>query len=569
MKNKILSTIAILIFLISAAGITFPTSAEVTGFYLKMRVYPDESVLRVATTPEAGPDKDYLYAPGAVVTITASSPVNHTAPLAVKRYVFLNWTILFDNGTLTSESTTALSTSITLTENKTAIAYYKVQWLVTWDAFPIAARPAGWPGYAWVDDGATHTFSAPLEIPPKWVFLQWNISGTLEPYFALDVPKTVIESTNGTAIYTDLTAVYMSPSIVNMTAPAKPKEFNIDVVALNFRGLDNLYALDMNITFDHELIHVKSLTLYFDAIWGAGNYFNITAIDNTAGFVWVMASALGSVTFSGVKTTVLRLTFQVCYDPCALESLLETPIKFHGLVLANSTSHVITPGNLLNSTYQISAPTPKLEVRPTAGITVTHGMPQISYEVWLINGIKVFNYSIEVTYNTTQPGNMTRLQATSVSISDFLPGPYTKYSWSLEPNKVNVTVAQLQGNYTTMAARLFTITFNVTANVTRQWGILYDVINFTEASYISVFSFTTPAIQNIEAAELIGVPAPYKYAAKLGDVNLDFQITVLDLRAVALKYGLPVVPPYYPYDLDTDNDVDLFDIIIVAQNIDK
>lgn len=488
------------------------------------------------------------------IDITAPDTVNIDGK---SRWKFDYWIRSWDPTPVTTNRIT-----FGMGSNATITAYYHKQYLAKWDATPV--KPAGWPGQAWVDEGAYITYWAPLDVPPTFVFLKWIINNVEYPVGQQAVPLTVTSPIDGLAIYVNKTAIYMSPTSVTKLAPAVCTDFTINVVAANFnreRNNMDIYAIDMKITFDPALIEIKDVTLHLDELWGEGNYFVAKSEwSNTEGWYWLVATALADTPgFEGTKT-VLTITFHVIYDPCYPETK-GAWIYWNGwdhLILVNHLNQRIYPEYVYNSYYSISAPKPKLEIRPSE-IKIQCGTPEFSAGVWLINGIKVHDYKIVVTYPTDL------LDALSVSISNFLPGPYAKYSWTIDDSTGKVTVeVESRAPPVTGTGLLFTITFKVVK--TEIWpGSLHGIIGFDESNtYLSVLC---PYLRNQPmGSELEGVPADYYYMACPGDVNLDGVVDVGDLRIIAMYYGRTDKPQY---DLNRNGKVDIFDLVIVAINFDR
>ena len=492
------------------------------------------------------------------IDITAPDTVNIDG---TSRWKFSYWIRSWDPTPVTTNRIT-----FGMGSNATITAYYHKQYLAKWDATPV--KPTGWPGQWWFDEGAHITYSAPMEVPgTTFVFFRWVINNVEYPVGQQSVPLTVTGPIDGVAYYVNKTAIYMSPTSVTMTAPATCKDFTIDVVGANFnkeRGNMDIYAIDMKITFDPSLIEIKDVTLHLDDLWGAGKYFVAKSEwNNTAGWYWLVATALADTPgFEGTKT-ILTITFHVKYDPCYPETK-GAWIFWNGwndLQLVNHLNERIYPEYVYNSYYLISAPMPKLEIKPSS-IQITSDAPTFNAEVWLNTGIKVCGYHVVVTYPTDL------LDVLSVSISNFLPGPYATCSWIINDAAGTVTVDVVQQDGVppvTGSGLLFTITFKVAK--TAIWpDSLSGTIGFGAGTKISVLC---PSLRDqVLGTDLGGVPATYSYKAKAGDVNLDGHVGLEDLRIIAMHYG-ETGQSYHPLDLNRNGKVDIFDLVLVAINYEK
>jgi len=493
------------------------------------------------------------------ISITAPDVVEIDA---TSRWKFDHWIRSWDPTPVTTNTI-----EFGMGRNATITAYYKKQYLAKWDATPV--KPAGWPGQAWFYKGANIIYIAPTEIPSTtFVFLKWIINNVEYPVGQTNVPLTVTGPIDGVAVYVNKTVLYMSPTNVTMTAPATCTDFTIDVVAANFnrkRNNTDIYAIDMKITFDPQLIEIKDVTLHLGDLWGEGNYFVAkNEWSNTEGWYWLAATAIADTPgFEGTKA-ILTITFHVKYDPCYPETKAAR-IFWNGwdnLTLLNHLKQRIYPEYVYNCYYSISAPKPKLELRPSE-IVISSGAPEFPVEVWLINGIKVHDYYVVVNYSTEY------LDALSVSISNFLPGPYATFAWRIDEavGKVYVNVSLASGvPSVTGTGKLFTITFKV-AKTAIQPDTLTGAISIDSSSYLSVLC-PEYRLQTITDGNLEGSTATYSYMAKLGDVNLDGKVGLEDLRIIAMHYG-ETGSSYNPYDLNRNGKVDIYDLVIVALNYER
>lgn len=126
LNNKVMATMAIILLLIGTFSMIIslsPVSAVDTYCCLTIGYDPCPGMPVPDTAPTVG---DHDYTIDSVINVTAPLIVDDTADT---RWNFLNWTVTYpDNSTW---STTDNKFKITMDENKTAVAYYEVQYLLT------------------------------------------------------------------------------------------------------------------------------------------------------------------------------------------------------------------------------------------------------------------------------------------------------------------------------------------------------------------------------------------------------------------------------------------------------
>jgi hypothetical protein len=206
MKSKPLAIIALLMLLIGVSSAVFTPEyfANATDYVYLTIDYAPVGMPVPNTAPPVG-----------VHNYTIGSKINITAPLVVEdgdvRYLFDNWTITWDGG---SFSTTNNKHLVTMDKNKTATAYYSVQYLFTvitpfdvpniWDG--------GWyenTSSKWVDAGNTVYAGVMKDNPNDWIsigvyerayFINWtgDATGKIDDTYwhseaiTMDAPKTAI-----------------------------------------------------------------------------------------------------------------------------------------------------------------------------------------------------------------------------------------------------------------------------------------------------------------------------------------------------------------------------------------
>jgi hypothetical protein len=290
-------------------------------------------------------------------------------------------------------------------------------------------------------------------------------------------------------------------------------------------------------------------------------------IDNSAGTYMLAASVKGNFTgFEGTKA-IFTMTFHVIYDPCypnAAECWIEFDPAHRQLV--NHENDAISPElGWKDCKYKIVTTKPMLEVRDAADgdnyIQVDTYYPGATFfdvEVWILNGVKVHDFYVEVHFDATL------IHADSVIIATYLKPPYTAYQWWTNNVAGWAKVRVVQDPSVPLqncSGLLFTIRFVVVH------AIFYTIpgphhltcdITIDTSSYLSV-RCPAPAIQYVPG-DVGTIKTTYVFNPLPGDLDLDGCVIVLDLQLIRDNYlKIPVA-----YDITGDSKTDIFDFVFVA-----
>ena len=550
---------------------------HIKGEYTATAEYKTMYKLNLFSSPPEAPDEpDFLY-PDSDLSgwyFAGTSASMKALPIiqidATSRWKFSKWTAAHAPGW----EYTGTNYTTTMDRPKNFTAHYNLEYLATWDCSP-AGLIAGWPGSAWVKNGTSIGWKAPQFIPSTtYVFHHWVVNNVTYDVGKNDLsPWFVTGPIDGTAYYVNKTKLFMDPSYVKYTAHAYSSKFNVTIYAANFdasrlvsgKPMD-IYGFDITIDFNPALIELQEVYLNLDEFFAPNTYFiAINKIDNTAGTYQLVATVKGNYTgFEGTKA-IFTLKFHVIYDPC-YPKWNYTWIKFSSYKLINHLDQQIYPElGAKKCYYKIVALKPVLEIRDASDgdntITVDKNAPQqttFDVEVWLLHGVKVRDYHVEVKYDPSQ------IEAFDVIIADYLKPPYTTYSWYINKGagKVYVTVVQdpsvpLQN----CSGLLFTIRFKVINQIFYKIHGPYYLrsdITILASSYLSV-KCPNYFIQKVSDGNLGAVKATYIYNPLPGDLDFDGCVTVLDLQLIADNYG-----PVATYDITGDGKTDIRDLVFVA-----
>jgi len=167
-----------------------PVSAVDTYCCLTIGYDPCPGMPEPDTAPTVG---DYDYTVDSVINVTAPLIVNDTTGV---RWSFLKWMVFYPNGS--NATNTNHKITVTMNENKTAIAYYKVQYYLD----VVSPFDAPW-GAGWFDEYTMHWAGlnvgvVTLGYAHKAWFVNWTGDGSGTNFISIDSainmtgPKTVV-----------------------------------------------------------------------------------------------------------------------------------------------------------------------------------------------------------------------------------------------------------------------------------------------------------------------------------------------------------------------------------------
>lgn len=556
----------------SSNPITLNITTAFDGKYLKAR-YQTQYLMRVSSSGSVVPgylypdsDDTGWYDPGVTINLKAKPIVDISS---TSRYTFNQWKDHLGGTYGSNNLTFAFYQPLNMT------AEYNLEYLAQWDYSPTSiSLVAGWPGQAWIKNGTMVSYTAPAtDLSGVYVFYYWEINSVTYPQG--DNPISLGAMTGpiyGTAYYANKTKLFMDPPSHEETAMAYCNTFEVTISAANFdadryvsgKPMD-IYGFDIKISFDSSLLEITDVDLHLDNFYEPNAYFiAINSIDNIAGEYQLVATVQGNFTgFEGTKS-IFTLTFHVIYDPCYPNQETDW-IHFSYVKLINHLDQQIWPElGSKNCFYKIKTVKPMLEIRDAAdgdnNIVIHKNAPcqtTFDVEVWLLYGVKVHDYYIQVQYDTTH------IEAFDVVISGFLEPPYTTFSWWINKGAGIVYVQVKQDPSVPLqngTGLLFTISFKVTNQIFYTIPGPHHLSSDITILYgeLSV-KCPTLFIQKTTDSNLGTIKATYTYNPCLGDLDFDGCVTVLDLQLIADHYG-----PTAIYDITGDGKTDITDLVFVA-----
>lgn len=462
------------------------------------------------------------------------------------QYVFVQW--VKEPGHVID---TNPDTTIKMNNPRVATAEYKLQFFVTERSEPEGFFENEW----WIDNCTTMTFWAYSIIddePLDWVFDHWTVNGEPQPRYQTHIKLHVGEPLELVAYYRQEMAFLMVPQTIPVEVDPYvdpcTRTFDVNVTAVNF---EDLYGIDMKITWDADLIELVGAHVQLDDIWTVSFWWD----DFGAGWYQLVGTSLDEEGFYGTAK-ILTLTFHIKSEPC-YDDEFSTPISFEHVILSDSAAEEIKPEATVPANYIISSVKPKLELRESK-IIVNRFPFSFTVELWAVDVIKLNSYFVEIRYDPDV------FQVVKVVIyDDFLQGPFYTHSYTVYSDRIVIWVEQADGMPLARGEGLLaSITFKL------KYGIIWntddpEILSYIDFIYADI-DVLCPDYRILWAPKYLDVEGvTFKYLPKPGDVNMDGVVGLEDLRIIAMHYG---EGSYNPYDLNLNGKVDLFDLVLVAIN---
>ena len=341
-------------------------------------------------------------------------------------------------------------------------------------------------------------------------------------------------------------------------------------VPVNVSSVSDLFGFDINITWGNTLITLSSLNnASLNTIWPQG--FFDAFYQTGPGYVDYAAVATGGSGYTNLtgSGTLFTLTFAIINTG---NFPLSTTIQFYAVKLSDSQANIITP-ILNNGSYSMGATTPGISfnlVNPNAAKPWEYGK-YFEVQVNATNIISHLNsYNITIIYPS---------EFINFSCGGVADMPYSS-PWGVlgtgsfdntTSGSVHVWMSTPSGTpYVGNNGLLFTLDFRVGFD-TRSSHIWSNATAPNQLNFTISLNTTTGNLSFQEGTIAIGgvtAPAPITVTINLiqGDVDVNGQVNILDLRDVAYYYDQTVPPAPAIYDLKKDNIIDIYDMVEVAKN---
>jgi hypothetical protein len=344
------------------------------------------------------------------------------------------------------------------------------------------------------------------------------------------------------------------------TVKQKPTDSFFDVY-LEISDVPNLFGFDIKITWDNSLITYNNGTLeeYLDAIWGPGSYGGDWELVGITGggagyFRYVALSLNNEFTTTGTQI-LLKLRFDIVAP--LTNSMKETSLHFDIHSLSNKGYQEITH-TANDGTAQIWGKTPTLNLSPTAKMCRKLN-EEFDITVDISDALSVTSLTFDIRYDSL--------------LLDFVSLTWGVWVSGTEDHSVDGTVtgstsgSAQDGTKTLLTIRLkaaYSHMWKDQATIVPTWQNIW-----TGTIYIQTATLDYPSPQPDLTYTKgggsnkinVGADVTYTWSPIQGDVELDGDVDLFDLRDVSMWYDL--TNPTYNLT-GASNLIDIFDLVVVA-----
>jgi hypothetical protein len=405
--------------------------------------------------------------------------------------------------------------------------------------------------------------------------------------------------------------VWVNPSNITKLAPCQVSStFDVEVKLWNKKELTGVgvYAFDFNITWlnstygmacgslDRSFITLMGVS--FKAPWdhyfivanetinpflNAGKYYNgyhlaITALDN-------------STSLTDIQTVLLKLTFHIDCEPVYPDKYI-TPFDLEAVLIDLPDTGIVGPiagVEVDDGTFTLESYQPDVHLEPRYSCEYKAGMGH-TVAFWISNMSKVYGFGFAITFNNT----LLAADVQSIKFSDAFPTPYE----FLYANVVNngdgtsTLIVELQRpceKPTVTHEAGPTATFSLVSTFDK-WADNDIIPNKDNSTIVLSWAYV---LARCGCADTCGpsrqydygdvFPGPYRLLAynttiayywrpRAGDLNLDGEVDIQDMHALATLYGKntgPALNTWGNLDGRGNTIVDIFDFVVVAKYFGK
>ena len=346
------------------------------------------------------------------------------------------------------------------------------------------------------------------------------------------------------------------------TVKQRPPDASFFDVFLEITDSNRLFGFDINITWDNSLITYNNGTVeeYLNTIWGPGGSgfdWELVRAEGGPGYFRYIALSLDDE-FSGTGAqALLKLRFDIV-DP-STNSMKETSLHFDIHSLSNKDYQAIVH-TANDGTVQIWGKTPTLNLSPTAKTCRKLG-EEFDITVDISDALSVTSLSFNITYNAT--------------LLDFVSVTWGVWLSGTEDHSVDGTVTgSTSGGAQDGTKTLLTIRFK--AAYSHMWKDQLTIVPlwqnvWTGTIYIESATLDYPSPQPDLTYTKgggsnkinVGPDVLYTWSPIQGDVDLDGDVDLFDLRTVSTFYDL--VNDTWNLTGGTGL-IDIFDLVVIANN---
>jgi len=362
-------------------------------------------------------------------------------------------------------------------------------------------------------------------------------------------------------------ALWLSPKMNEFYAPCIiSTEFTINVNLFNKKEMTGvgIYAYDFFIIWDPTVgISLKSVQVFYP--WPVGSYFEIAnEWNSTEGWYHLAVTALGpaEMELDEVQIVLAKLTFEIDEEPC-WDDIWTTDFWFDDVVLSQGCGIPVPDFEADPASYTIYSSQPDIHILPTPNITEKCICHTHTVEIRLSNITQAFAFGVRVNWDP----DFLETDIQKITICPSFPAPYEWLVEDVGDGSLYVEVWRPCEKPTVCSKDtcILTITFH---SISPQEG---EVPSDWDSSIFIDYAWVLSKCPDWRFYDypfgdlLYGGDLPYLWRPNRADLNLDCEVNIQDLAALAGEYGNS-----HPWsDLNDDPypaAVDLYDFVYIAKH---
>ncbi|HEY4674846.1 MAG TPA: PKD domain-containing protein, partial [Candidatus Bathyarchaeia archaeon] len=357
----------------------------------------------------------------------------------------------------------------------------------------------------------------------------------------------------------------------NFSFPAYCTTFKTEVWVVN---VSELAGYEFRLDFDPAVVQVTQSEVKHVH---TSDIILLQEVDNIGGVYRQAVTSNTSASYSG-SAPIANLSLHIVNDPCF-------PSNHTGVLLLNNTK-MSDPYGLAINHSQMHAYYNIFSLRPEISIEYEGKAEAIT---WIANGTFTVNITLanivdmKGFYLELEWSDFLETDVQSVIVTSFLPQPYQFFSIGINDRTLCLQAAIINDN---PAINGSGVLLRVTFRVKSPWqsvppytqvGTDYIPENYTgkvhiACGWIDVYCPEYRKMEFYNASYGVSVKNDlnYTFMPIPGDLNLDGIVDSADLDAIAALVGIDSGDPewavHYPYDLNGDDRIDVYDVVIVSSN---
>jgi len=286
-------------------------------------------------------------------------------------------------------------------------------------------------------------------------------------------------------------------------------------------------------------------------------------------YYWLAITALDTTPGIKDKVPIVNLTFHIKDEPCWPDRFM-SPFYIAGAKMSDPCGTPVVP-QVEHGDYIIYSSKPDMKILPTeiveGRVCKTH-----TIEIWLSNMTKVYDFGFMITFNSSL------LNASVQCVKILFPPPFSWTYVSVGDGYVIVEACRpcekpglSCADMAVVSICLHTIFKEMGTALPHKWDAKIEfawAYVSSKCPNVRVYNFPPGMPDPVLPEELNVYNATYYWRPKKEDLNLDCHVDIIDLGAIAKKYGTSHVWSYLTVTT-SEPIVDLYDVVAVAKQFCK